>query len=151
MWLKVRTASSSLFFSFSFDHILVSQKANFLRFETIIVPYIFVYVIIGFVTLFLGAVFWLIPFFIIFFLALALRFHLIQAYQIQQNHCFVEFLFGFFCCPCSIAQSMFSSRRPLLLSHFFALVSRHVFGYQEVLDGDSRPFAKDYYDPPIQV
>jgi hypothetical protein len=101
MWPKVCFSDS--FFS---HHILVAQKTNFLRFETIIVPYIIIYVVIGFLTLFLGSIFWLIPFFIVFFLALALRFHIIKFYQIQQNHCFVECLFGFFCCPCSISQSM---------------------------------------------
>ena len=86
---------------------LVSQKTQFLMFETIIVPFIVIYIIIGFVALFVGSIVWLVPFFIVFFLSLALRFHLVKRYQIQQNNCFIEFLLGFFCCPCSISQSKF--------------------------------------------
>jgi hypothetical protein len=125
---------------------LVAQKTNYMKFETMIVPYVIIYVIVGFLTLFLTSLLWLIPFFIVFFVALALRFHIIRLYQIQQNHCCVEFLLGFFCCPCSIAQSKFSSfisDNPILI-----LVSRHVFGYREALDGDARPILPDYYDGP---
>lgn len=30
-------------------------------------------------------------------------------------------------------------------------VARHVYGYREVLEGDSRPNVQDYYDGPEQV
>ena len=30
-------------------------------------------------------------------------------------------------------------------------MSRHVFGYREALDGDSRPLLQGYYDQPSQV
>lgn len=95
--------------------IIVAQKTQFTKFETIIVPFIVVYVVIGFLALFFGSIVWLVPFFIVFFLALALRFHIVKKYQIQQNVCFVEFLLGFFCCPCSISQSKF------ILYYYFIL------------------------------
>eukprot|EP00602_Paraphysomonas_sp_CaronLab_P005446 CAMPEP_0185022784 /NCGR_PEP_ID=MMETSP1103-20130426/5491_1 /TAXON_ID=36769 /ORGANISM="Paraphysomonas bandaiensis, Strain Caron Lab Isolate" /LENGTH=65 /DNA_ID=CAMNT_0027555019 /DNA_START=549 /DNA_END=746 /DNA_ORIENTATION=+ len=65
---------------------------------------------------------------------MALRFHVVKKYNIAQYGCFLEFLIAFFCCPCSISQ-----------------MARHVYGYREVLDGDSKADARDYYDGPMEV
>mmetsp|Transcript_17225 Transcript_17225/g.25762 ORF Transcript_17225/g.25762 Transcript_17225/m.25762 type:complete len:214 (+) Transcript_17225:170-811(+) len=112
----------------------IAHKTGYLRFDTIIMPYIIIYIIISILAIFFGNIVYLVPFFIVFFLAMALRFHVVKKYNIAQYGCFLEFLIAFFCCPCSISQ-----------------MARHVYGYREVLDGDSKADARDYYDGPMEV
>lgn len=83
----------------------IAHKTECAKFDSIISPYIILYIIITILSIFFGNVVFVVPLLIVFFTALVLRFHIIKRYNITQNGGCCEFLIGFFCCPCSISQS----------------------------------------------
>jgi Cys-rich protein (TIGR01571 family) len=93
----------------------IAHKTEYAKFDTILTPYIILYIVITIISLFLGNIVYLVPFFVVFILALLLRFHVVKKYNIEQNGKFMECLIGCFCCPCSIAQSEYQISVSLLL------------------------------------
>ena len=116
IWIMAQ--SKLLFFPFIFidnyndiyslyilTYVLVAQKTGLAKFNSIIFPFMLFWFICFVISLVQGLGWvYILPGASAALLSLWLRFHVINTYQIQSN-CFIEFLSGFFCFTCSIAQS----------------------------------------------
>ena len=86
----------------------MSQKIGLATFNQIIMPFMLFWFICFIISLIngLGWVYAL-PGISAFIFSIILRFYVMKKYQITESNGCIEFLLGFFCFPCSIAQSKF--------------------------------------------
>ena len=82
----------------------MSEKTEYFHFRTLVIPFLFFYMICFFISFFVPWVY-ILPVVVAFIFSFMLRFHLVKYYNLEQTNGCLECLTNFFCFPCSVAQS----------------------------------------------
>eukprot|EP01034_Spumella_vulgaris_P022430 gene22430-28555_t len=109
----------------------MSQKTGFATMQNILYCYAIAWVVALIVHVSIGPFFLMMPFLFALTVSIFLRLHIVRKYGITESPVCGECCCGFCCFSCSVAQ-----------------MSRHVYGYSKLFDGDGDWERKDNYGGP---